>query len=121
MKIMDTDSAASEKKPTAKSGRRRWMFWLRAGAGAALVAYLMRHTQWKPVEAAIQGLAWSHWVAALAVKTKATTAPSKALTFHPPCQRGREGRTYPGGAVVPLFISDLFFVIELYIAILLRN
>lgn len=67
MKIMDPDSAASETKPAAKSGRRRWMFWLRAGAGAALVAYLMRHTQWKPVEAAIQGLAWSHWVAALAI------------------------------------------------------
>jgi glycosyltransferase 2 family protein len=70
MKSMNADAAAldtSDTKPPATGGRRRWMFWLRTGAGALLVAYLMRHTQWKPVEAAIQGLAWSHWIAALAI------------------------------------------------------
>jgi hypothetical protein len=32
---------------------------------------------------------------------KAITAPMIALRFQPPCHRGRLGRTYPGGAVVP--------------------
>jgi len=54
----------------------------------------------------------SHWLAALAAMTKATTAPNRARTFHPPCQRGREGRTYPGGAVVPLFMVDLLAVVN---------
>src|ERR1700722_14938717 len=69
-----------------------------------------------PISTGLLSCAASHWVAALAVKTKATTAPSKARTFHPPCQRGREGRTYPGGAVVPLFIRDLLGASELYIS-----
>src|SRR5579863_8117505 len=53
--------------------------------------------------------------------TKATTAPNRARTFHPPCQRGREGRTYPGGAVVPLFICDLRALSELYIALIVKE
>ena len=66
---MNTLSAESalEVKPSSTTGRKRWMFWLRVSAGILLVAYLMRHTKWKPVEAAIQGMAWSHWGAALAI------------------------------------------------------
>lgn len=67
MKIVDEDSSAPDTNAAATGGRRRWMFWLRLAAGAVLVAYLLRHTQWQPVEAAIQGLAWSHWTVALAI------------------------------------------------------
>jgi hypothetical protein len=62
----NADAASSDMKP-AVAGRRRWMFWFRVCAGALLVAYLIHRTQWKPVAAAIQGMAWGHWVAALAL------------------------------------------------------
>jgi glycosyltransferase 2 family protein len=67
MSSLTADSAALDTKPPVAASRRRWMFWLRAGAGALLVAFLVRHTQWRPVETAIQGMAWSHWGAALAI------------------------------------------------------
>jgi hypothetical protein len=85
---LNDDSALVEKN-IRSSGRGRWIFWLRVAAGAAVVGYLMQHTQWKPVEAAIQGLAWQHWAAALGIFLCAQVASawrwaelSRPLGFH---------------------------------------
>ncbi len=58
-------SAAMPARPAAAG--RRWSLWLRAIAGAALVAYLLLSTEWPPVLASIQGLVWTHWMAALGI------------------------------------------------------
>jgi glycosyltransferase involved in cell wall biosynthesis/uncharacterized membrane protein YbhN (UPF0104 family) len=47
--------------------RRRWIFWLRAGAGVGLVAFLAVRTDWRPVAAALAGMHWEHWLAALTI------------------------------------------------------
>ncbi len=89
MNSITADPAKLDTKPPAANGRRRWMFWLRAAAGALLVAFLVRHTQWRPVETAIQGMAWSHWGAALALYLASQLASSwrwaelaRPLGFH---------------------------------------
>jgi uncharacterized membrane protein YbhN (UPF0104 family) len=56
-----------ETKENPRPASRRWIFWLRIGAGAAIVGYLVCHTHWQPVAAAIRGMAWQHWFAALTI------------------------------------------------------
>ena len=67
MTCANENFAAPESKSRGGTGGRRWMFWLRIAAGAAVVGWLARHTQWQPVEQAIQRMAWSHWAAALGI------------------------------------------------------
>ncbi len=47
--------------------RDRWKLLFRILAGAALVSFLAIRTDWQPVAAALQGLAWGHWLAAAAI------------------------------------------------------
>jgi uncharacterized membrane protein YbhN (UPF0104 family) len=43
------------------------MFWLRLAAGIGLVSILAARTDWRPVAAALTGLRFEHWLAALAI------------------------------------------------------
>lgn len=61
------DATADSNSLTAARGAKKWMFWVRLGAGAAIVAYLAAHTHWQPVLAAIRGMIWTHWFAALTI------------------------------------------------------
>ncbi len=63
------------------------------------------HVSGSPISTGLLSWAAIHSVEALAARTKARAAPPTARIFQPPCHRGRLGRTYPGGAVVPFLMS----------------
>ncbi|HKD38627.1 MAG TPA: lysylphosphatidylglycerol synthase domain-containing protein, partial [Pirellulales bacterium] len=60
-------TTTSTQTPQRSNRRGRWMFWLRAAAGLALVAFLAQRTDWRPVAAAIQAMRWQHWFAAAGI------------------------------------------------------
>ncbi len=74
--------------------RRRWTGWLRIAAGLALIAFLVVRFDWRPMGAAIRGLRWEHWFAALAIYLGSQVASSwrwavlaRPLGFHLPQRR----------------------------------